>query len=89
MTAASFLRNSQALSLLLDATRDKDWRVAVSAIRALSRFFPDNPMPIYDAALRLLHTPQYHLQKETLLDACTPPPAPRRWLKTRYFNHYY
>jgi cyclophilin family peptidyl-prolyl cis-trans isomerase/HEAT repeat protein len=67
MTAASFLRNSQALSLLLDATRDKDWRVAVSAIRALSRFFPDNPMPIYDAALRLLHTPQYHLQKETLL----------------------
>jgi len=67
MIAASFLRNSQALSLLLDATRDKDWRVAVSAIRALGRFFPDNPMPIYDAALRLLHTPQYHLQKETLL----------------------
>jgi cyclophilin family peptidyl-prolyl cis-trans isomerase/HEAT repeat protein len=67
ITAASFLRNSQALSLLIDATRDKDWRVAVNAIRALSRFFPDNPTPIYDAALQLLHAPQYHLQKETLL----------------------
>ncbi len=67
ITAASFLRNSQALSLLLDATRDKDWRVAVNAICALGHFFPDNPAPIYDGALRLLHTPKYHLQKETLL----------------------
>ncbi len=66
VAAASFLPTPEALTALLNATQDRDWRVATNAIRALSRFFPDDARQIYDAALALLRSPNYHLQKETL-----------------------
>lgn len=66
VVAASFLPTPEALTALLNATQDRDWRVATNAIRALSRFFPDDARQIYDAALALLRSPNYHLQKETL-----------------------
>lgn len=66
VVAASFLRSPDALDALINATQDRDWRVATNAIRALSRFFPDDARGIYDAALKLLRSSNYHLQKETL-----------------------
>ncbi|MCS7013921.1 MAG: peptidylprolyl isomerase [Chloroherpetonaceae bacterium] len=65
-TACASLRTPESQAALLNAMHDTDWRVAVNALRALSRYPTPDAAALYEAALPLLRSPNYHLQKETL-----------------------
>ncbi len=56
-----------SVDALAKATTDKDWRVAVSALRSLSNLYPEDAEKIYTSIQSLLQSTNYHLHKEALL----------------------
>lgn len=73
--AASALRTPESHAALLTATRDRDWRVAVSALRALRRAAAPDTL-FLNAARGLLQSSSYHLQKEALHLLAQTAPSP-------------